>query len=309
MGNTFYFSFEPALMQWLQNLLGESNAKLISHLSALGEEAILVLVLGFLYWCFNKEYGIYVGTNAALGIVLNPMIKNVALRRRPYMVHGEVKCFRPVDSSGDIYDISLQGYSFPSGHSMNSVIIYGSIVRYAKKRLLTIIAFLIPILVGISRVVVGVHYPTDVLVGWAVGLMVVFLIPPLYDRFGRQKRWMLNLIIFVIAATGFFYCRTTDYFSGLGIMGGFFLGIEFEDRFVKFETTKRPLEIVLRLVGGLVCYLGLNKLLKLPFSAEFLNSPSMASFTIRFFRYFIVLFLLIGVYPYVFRFFSAKKEE
>jgi hypothetical protein len=49
LGNTFYFSFEPALMQFLQNALGETGAQIASAASALGEEAALILVLGFLW--------------------------------------------------------------------------------------------------------------------------------------------------------------------------------------------------------------------------------------------------------------------
>ena len=309
MGNTFYLPFEPVLMQWMQGVVGEGGAKAISNFSALGEEVALVLILGFLYWCLDKEFGIFVGTNAAIGIVLNPLIKNIALRRRPYMVHEGIKCFRPIDPSGDIYDISLQGYSFPSGHSMNSAIIYGSIGSYAKKRAITVLAVLIPLLVGFSRVVVGVHYPTDVLTGWAVGLVVIIFTPILYAKFGRKKRWLINLIIFIISAMGIFYCRTTDYFSGLGIMAGFFLGIEVEDRFVKFENTKNPLNMLLRLAGGGIIYLACNKLIKMPFSKEFLNSPTMPAFLFRSLRYFIILFLVIGVYPYIFRFLPDKKKE
>ena len=295
-------------MQWLQSLIGEGGAKAISMFSVLGEEVALVLILGFLYWCFDKEFGIYIGINAVLGIVLNPMIKDIALRRRPYMVHEGIKCIRPVDPSGDINDITVQGYSFPSGHAMNSTIIYGSMGRYAKKRAVTVLSVLIPILVGFSRVVIGVHYPTDVMVGWAVGLVVIFFIPFIYEKFGKEKRWLINLIIFIFSAMGIIYCRTTDYFSGLGLMAGFFVGIEIEDRFVKFETTRNPLEILLRLVGGLVIYIAGNKLMKIPFSEEFLNSPTMPAFLFRTFRYFVILFLLIGVYPYIFRFFPNKKK-
>jgi undecaprenyl-diphosphatase len=69
--------------------------------------------------------------------------------------------------------------SFPSGHSMNSAIIYltlGSLLaRLTPRRVLKIyflsIALLLTFLVGVSRVYMGVHYPTDVLAGWTAGLV------------------------------------------------------------------------------------------------------------------------------------------
>ena len=301
MGNTFYFSFEPVLMQFLQNALGEVGAQAASFASALGEEVALILVLGFLYWCYDKQFGIYVGTNAVIGIVLNPLIKNIFLRKRPYMVHEEVKCLRPVVKDTDIYDIAIQGYSFPSGHAMNSAIVYGSVGRYAKKKIFTVLAFVLPILVGLSRTLVGVHYPTDVCVGWIVGVAVIFAFPALYDRFGEEKRWLINLIVFLISCVGIFYCKSEDYFTGIGLMGGFFLGIELEKRFVNFESTKKPLECVLRIAGGLVVYLVLNTGLKLPFSTAFLESGTMAAYLVRAVRYFIVMMVMIGIYPLVFK--------
>lgn len=307
MGNTFYFAFEPALMTWIQGILGETGAKIVSQFSALGEEYALILILGFLYWCYDKKFGIYIGTNVAVGITLNPLIKNIFLRIRPYMVHPEIKCYRPVAPDADLYDVAAQGYSFPSGHSMNSAIAYGTLGKYTKKRLFVVLAFVLPLLVGISRVSVGVHYPTDVLMGWLCGVLVIFAVPFINEKAGEENRWKVNLVIFLIACIGIFYCRTEDYFTGLGTMGGFFLGIEIEKRFVNFESTIKPVNCGIRLLGGGALYFVLNKLLKMPFSAEFLASGTTAAYLVRSVRYFIVLTLLIGIYPYVFRFMGKDK--
>ncbi len=244
MGNTFYLPFEPGLMENLQRLFGDGGSTMIARLSFLGEETALVLILGLLYWCLNKKFGIYVGTNLLIGVVLNPLIKNVAIRRRPYFDHEGVKCLRPVEKGADLYDISAQGYSFPSGHSMNGAIAYGSVANYMRKRAVTIIAVVITVLIGISRVLAGVHYPTDVLGGWAVGAIVIFAIPAIYEKFGEEKRGLVNLVIFAVSCVGIFYCRTADYYTGIGILGGFFLAIEFEKRYVNFEETRKPLIIL-----------------------------------------------------------------
>ncbi len=294
-------------MQFLQNALGETGAQIASATSALGEEVALILVLGFLYWCYDKQFGIYVGTNAVVGIVLNPLIKNIFLRRRPYMVHPEIKCFRPIEPNADLYDAAIQGFSFPSGHAMNSAIVYGSVAQYAKKKLLTVLAIVLPLLVGISRTLVGVHYPTDVFVGWIVGIAVIFIFPALYEKFGEEKRWLINLIIFLITCLGIFYCKSEDYYTGLGLMGGFFLGIELEKRFVNFEATRKPVECVLRILGGLAVYLVFNTVLKMPFSTEFLESGTLAAYLVRAIRYFVVMMIMIGVYPLAFK--LGKRKE
>ena len=309
MGNTFYFDFEVQLMEFVQEALGEPAIKAISHLSAFGEELALILILGFLFWCYDKKIGIRVGTCIVVGIVLNPLIKNIFLRRRPYFDHEDIKCFRPVEKNADIHDIAAQGFSFPSGHSTNSAIVYGGIARNVRKKLLTILAFVLPFLVGMSRIVVGVHYPTDVLFGWLLGVAIIFLIPLLMEKAGEEKQWLIFLWIFIISCIGLLYCRTADYFTGLGIMGGFFVSVEFEKRFVNFDNTKKPLLCIARIIVGMIVYLLVNSLLKMPFSSDFLESGTLLSNLVRAFRYFIVSFLVIGIYPMLFKYEKRFVKE
>ncbi len=298
-GNTFYLNFEPALMIWLQRYAGTAGTMLAIAATHLGEEAVLVGVLGFVYWCYDKEFGKYVGVNIVTALVCNPMLKNIALRRRPYFDHPQIKCLKPVKSGADIYDITAQGFSFPSGHSMNSVTVYGSLAMYKKTKVLTAIAIIVPLLVGFSRVMLGVHYPTDVFVGWVMGGLILVVMTRL-QRMVKRK-WILFLVIFLLSALGIFYCRTTDYFTALGIQGGFFLSVLFEEKYVHFEVTRKPLVCVVRVLCGVLAYLILNTLLKLPFSKDFLESVTMASFLVRALRYALVSFLTIGVYPMAFR--------
>ena len=301
IGNSFYLDIDVRFMEFLQNSLPETAINIISFLSAFGEELLLILILGFIFWCYDKKTGIYVGTNVVLGIVLNPMIKNIFWRRRPYFDHETIKCLRPVDSGADIYDINAQGFSFPSCHSTNSVTTYGSIARSRKNRFLKVLAFAFPLLVGLSRMTVGVHYPTDVLCGWLLGLAIIFITPLIINRFGEEKRWILNLCIFLFCCLGLLYCQTSDYFSGLGLMAGFFISIEYEKRFVHFENTKNPIFCITRLVLGSILYLALNYLLKIPFDPEFLASASFLSGIVRFFRYAVIGFACIGLYPHIFK--------
>lgn len=130
-------------MVWLQNILGDAGASIATFVTMLGEETVMVAILGFIYWCYDKKFGIYVGTNLMVGLVANPMIKNIFLRYRPYMVHPEVKCLKPVHE-GDLYDPLLQGFSFPSGHTSNSSTMYFSLPVYGKKKWLMVLGILIP---------------------------------------------------------------------------------------------------------------------------------------------------------------------
>ena len=273
--------------------------------SMFGEELVLVAVLGFVYWSLNKNIGRKIGLNIVMGVVWNPLIKNIALRRRPYFDNPGIKCLKPVDSSADIYDIKAQGWSFPSGHSANSTIAFGSIAYYYKKKAVRIICILLPILVGISRFCVGVHYPTDVICGWALGAVIVFLMPWLLDR--AKHKALLYLIIFIISLSGCFWCRTDDYYTGIGMMAGFFLGDLFEEKYVRFENTRVWWRMILRVVLGGAIFFGLNVVLKLPFPGWMLKTENALGYAIRAVRYAVILFVEVGVYPLAFRLLGRKK--
>ena len=302
-GTIFYFDWEMQLMEWLQAHIGSGGFGfwLLSNLSAFGEQLLLVAIMGFLYWGLNKEFGKYVGVNVLIANVWNPMIKNAVLRLRPYFVPGyDVKLLRKIDDSADIMDVAAQGYSFPSGHSANAVTVYGSLAAHEKKRkLLWALAVVLPLLVGFSRVFVGAHFPTDVLCGWVLGALIVALIPWL--RRVIRSRWLFYAVLLATSLPGFFFCTSNDYFSSFGMLLGFIFAEPFEEKFVRFENTSNILRCILRTLGGGLIYFGLSEALKLPFPKELLNAGDFTAQLIRMLRYAVVIFVVIGVYPLLFR--------
>lgn len=310
-GNIFYFDWEIALMEWLQANLGPGAISFLSLLSMFGEQLLMVVIIGFLYWSWDKEFGKFVGLNILVANVWNPLIKNVFLRLRPYFVSDKIDLLRLIDSSADKYDVAAQGYSFPSGHSSGAVSLYGSLAAHEKKnRLLLVIAILLPLLVGFSRVVVGAHYPTDVLAGWLLGLIVILLIPRLQARI--KNRWLFYGLLLLLCLPGFFYCTSDDYFTSFGMLLGLILAFPFEEKYVRFENTRSPIRCILRVVGGGAVYFGLNAALKLPFPSALLDSGTFAAHLIRTLRYTAVMFTVIALYPMVFKLtdrIKVKSEE
>ena len=306
MGNDFCFAWEIKLMAAIQQHLAPWAVGFFKIITEFGDATFLVAILGFIYWAYNKEMGKKVGIVLLVSTFLNPMIKDIFLRRRPYFDHPEVTCLKKVSSEGDLYDIAAQGYSFPSGHSMSAASTYGGIQKRVKQKAVRTICVLLILLVGISRFCLGVHYPTDVLVGWGVGLLLVMGVPFLQAKIGNDRIFYGVLIL--CALPGIFYCRENDYFTGLGILIGFILGDLFERRYVNFANTRKLPAMIARTVGGLAIYLGVNSVLKLPFSTAFLNSQTLPAFLVRTGRYTIVMFLLIGVYPMLFKWTTRKNK-
>ena len=306
-GNLFHFGWEPSFMIWLQNVLGPFAEKVCPILSMLGEEYVMIAVFAVFYLWLNKEAGRYVGINFVSCLVWNPFIKNLFLRVRPYLADSRIRCLKPVDPDAPLQDMNAQGYSFPSGHSSNAAAMYGGIAAFFKKWWLWLIAAVLILTVGFSRVAVGVHYPTDVMAGWALGFAIILIVSGL-QKVIRQK-WLLFLILTLATLPGWFFCSSNDFYTGFGIQAGFFLGVLFDDKWVRFKDTRNVLYGILRVLGGMAIYLGLSNLLKLPFPKEMREAGDLAAHLIRFGRYLIATFAVSGLYPMLFNVIDKKLDK
>ena len=258
---TFAFPWEIIIITWLQSIDNPLLVGLAGFITEFGEETFLILILGFIYWCWNKEMGKYAGLNLLAGIVFLTMFKNIFLRRRPYFDHEEVKCLRKPVADADMYDISKQSYSFPSGHATNSMTLYGSIAWFIRKRWAFIAAAIVIALVGLSRIYLGNHYPTDILAGWVIGLVVIAISSLL-------QKWLkspikASLVIIILAVPGWFFCQSEDYFSNFGMLAAVPLEFWLEEKYIKFENVHKLLPIICRFVVGIALFVGLNYLLKI----------------------------------------------
>ena len=170
------------------------------------------------------------------------------------------------------------------------------------------LAIVMPLLIGLSRIAVGVHYPTDVLAGWAVGLAAIGFNMALVKYV--KKEWIRYAILLVLTVPGIFWCTSRDYFTALGLLIAAAVAFPYEEKYVKFRDTRNIWAMILRAAGAFVIYFALNTLLKTPFSKEWLDSGELLANLVRTARYAVILFVIIGVYPRVFPVFEkiGKKQ-
>jgi len=304
MGNAFYFNWEVDYIIFLQKFMNNLMTSIMTFISEFGDQIIIIAILGFFYWCYDKKIGRRIAIGMSFANICYPLLKNIFLRQRPYVASSEIKCLKAVDEGHDIYDLNHQGFSFPSGHATNSMFLYGSIFKNYKNIILRIFLGLIILLVGLSRNALGVHYPTDILVGWLIGLAVICLFD-LFEKKSSKKYYYPILLI--IGAIGFFYCSSTDYYTGYGMFLGVVCADFVEEKYVNFRETKNILECIVRVLLGGIIYFGLNVLLKAPFSSEFLEMNSFLPHLIRSLRYAIIMFIEFAIYPMCFKYIKFKK--
>ena len=305
-GTVFFFPWEVRFMEWLQASAGSIPGKIVPLFSMLGEELVMVAILGFLYWCWDKRTAKYLAVNLLAALMAGPLIKNVLRRRRPYMDHPGIRCLKPVDDSAELMDIAAQGYSCPSMHAANAVSTYGSLAVKVRRKWLRTLLVLIPLLVGFSRVYVGVHYPTDVLSGWVIGGAALLVFSWLQRKIKNPLTFLA--ILGILSLPGWFYCDSTDFYSAFGLLVGILLGFRFEERHVNFENTRAPLRCVLRMVGGLAVFLAFSSGPKLLLPDALLEGATFAAHLIRALRYGVAAFAAVGVYPKLFVFAERKMK-
>jgi undecaprenyl-diphosphatase len=100
---------------------------------------------------------LHLAATGALGLLLYKLIKNRAVRERPYITHPAIECA----------SAPLDRYSFPSGHTLHAVCFTVMLTAYVPE--LTGALVVLAALIALSRVILGLHYPTDVAAGAALG--------------------------------------------------------------------------------------------------------------------------------------------
>lgn len=143
----------------------------------------VVIILGIillLIKSLREKYGVKFAIAALSSTALYQIMKYIFQRPRPDLA---------------LRLIEQGGYSFPSGHSMNCLVSFGILIylllRYCEnRRLAKLLSFglgLLTILIGFSRVYVGVHYPTDIIGGWSLGIAVLVAMIYAFEKFDSRS--------------------------------------------------------------------------------------------------------------------------
>lgn len=159
--------FDEAVLHWLATHRSTILDQVMLEITTLGTGVVLimiVLVASLFLWLTQHRWSVYILLLGVFGAKLfNTLLKLSFARERPSVVEWVTQ---------------VHSASFPSGHAMSSIVVYGSVAYLVtrlepSKRLRNMtwfLATLIVLLIGISRMYLGVHYPSDVLAGFLAGL-------------------------------------------------------------------------------------------------------------------------------------------
>ena len=153
-----------SIILWIQNL-GAWLVAPMRMFTFLGNEEFYLFVAPAIYWCLDARLGLRLGISLMLSGMINSGFKLAWHGPRPYWVDAKVQAFSAETSFG-----------VPSGHSQNSAVVWGLIAKHINKGWAWLLAVILIGLIGISRMVLGVHFPHDVLLGWTIGALILWLV-------------------------------------------------------------------------------------------------------------------------------------
>jgi len=143
------------LILWLQSL-GDWPAGLMNLFTFTGYAEFYLLIMPAVYWCWDSRLGLRLAVVFLLSTALNFYVKLLIHDPRPYWLEPEVRLLSRAEIT----------FGAPSGHAQNAVAVWGTLAAYLKSSWAWVIAGLLMFFVGLSRIYLGVHFPTDVLIGW-----------------------------------------------------------------------------------------------------------------------------------------------
>lgn len=281
---------------------------IIQFITEFGGQTIAVLILCFLYWCVNKNTSYRVAVAFFFSALLVQGLKIQFRVDRPWVIDPS---FKPVESALE----GATGYSFPSGHTQNATALYGTLGLAAKKWPLRAICFFAILLVVFSRMYLGVHTPSDVLVSFLITSVVVVVSYILFHPESIQTKGLIILcvVMFIFSIALFIFAYTlyqneiieSNYVSdcckasGAGI--GFAIGLLIEKKYINFsEKTNHPLHQLLKFVIGIAIVLVIKSGLKLIIGSSLLADA---------FRYLLLILWIIALWPLCIKKWWNKKTE
>ena len=220
-------------------------------LTSLGDKEFYLLLMPLVYWCIDRRPGARLFMLLLFSACLNEGAKLLADQPRPFNYDPRVIKFVHEDSGG-----------LPSGHTQSAVVVWGYLAYCLKKKPLWLLAGFLILAIPLSRIYLGAHFPTDLLGGYVLGALVLFLflrLDSVLESWFTQKGLLYQLCMSMglpVLLILFVPSGNEGLLTALGALMGVATGVVLERRWVRFSSEGRWWQQVIRYLVGIVILVG-----------------------------------------------------
>ncbi|CAB1085269.1 hypothetical protein D1AOALGA4SA_12757 [Olavius algarvensis Delta 1 endosymbiont] len=246
-------------------------------LTFLGDEAFYLIFMPLVYWCINRRIGASLFFLLLFSAYLNAVAKVLADQPRPFTYDPRVQAIGHAGGGG-----------MPSGHTQNAVVIWGFLAARSGKISAWMLAAFLMLGIPLSRIYLGVHFPTDLIGGYLLGGVILILFlwsAPRLEAWLAEKEFAWQFLIALVGPLVLVFLNPSGdkyVLSMASVLMGACTGFVLERRFVGFCCEGPWWQRGLRYLLGLVVLFGLWGGLKLAFNGLEPAAP------LRFIRYALV---------------------
>ena len=292
----------------LEGMRFEPLTGFMSLITYLGDETCFMAIALLFFWCVSKKQGYFILVAGLAGNIVNQFLKLWFRIPRPWVQDPNFTILEQAREAAD-------GYSFPSGHSQSAVGTFGAIANTTGNKWVKWVCLAVCVLVPLSRMYIGVHTLSDVLVGVGMACALVGLLrKPMVEHTEKAMKPLIAVMLFMALGLLLFVelypfpadvdvhnleSGTKNAYTMLGCIAGVALVYVLEKKYVRFETKAVWWAQILKVAFGLAAVLAVKEGLRSPLDALFAGHLAA-----RAVRYFLIVLVAGGVWPLTFRWFS-----
>ena len=249
------FNFELEILKWLEGLRTSFLNVLFESITLLGEETLIILLVVALWFAVDKKLAQQVFFVTATSLSVNGIIKNFAQVPRPFT--KGISCVR-VDTA--------TGYSFPSGHTQGFATWSSFFAIKVKKIWLSVLVGVLITLEAVSRLYLGAHYPSDVIVAVVLGVSLSAFGNYLFVKVKDTKKLYLGTFLIMTPFIAYFLYVAdplfADLFKTFGMIGGMVVVSFLDEKTEPLSYEVAWWKKVIRIVLGVVIAVALKEVIK-----------------------------------------------
>lgn len=249
---------EVEIIKRIQTVRSGFLDAVFTGITQLGDELFFILIAAVVFWCFDKRFGYKLINVYFIGSCAVEGMKALVKRPRPY-THSGIKSV--TDPTG--------GWSFPSGHSHSIANLSTQLSGKVQKTYGYIVASVVMVLVAFSRMYLGQHFLTDVIVGLALGVALATVLSMLFELLKDKEEYLVLgvapvclIVLLILVITGA-HKSAGNVLKVLGAYIAVSVGYYFEKKYVRCNMKNKWYFQILKVVIGLALTLAVKEGFKL----------------------------------------------